>query len=148
MDRNLIDDKKGMGIFWGWYVVCGSFTIMLISYGIRYSFGVFVKPMFVEYHWPMTIIQLGSSINLIMYAFSSVLAGGGFKGGQVVGASNEKGTDVRDRPVYPWDLIGSMYQLMGIDPTGTMPNSQGLTVNTTPLADDGIESGGLLTEIM
>jgi uncharacterized protein DUF1501 len=80
--------------------------------------------------------------------FSSVLAGGGFKGGQVVGASDEKGADVRDRPVYPWDLIGSMYQLLGIDPNGTMPNSQGLAVTTTPLAEGGIESGGLLTEIM
>lgn len=80
--------------------------------------------------------------------FSSVLAGGGFQGGRVVGASDEKGADVRDRPVYPWDLVGSIYQLLGIDPNGTMPNSQGLTVNTTPLAEDGIESGGLLTEIM
>ena len=80
--------------------------------------------------------------------FSSVLAGGGFEGGQVVGASSDKGIEVRDRPVYPWDLIGSMYQLLGIDPKGPLPNSQGLAINTTPLADDGIESGGLLTEIM
>lgn len=80
--------------------------------------------------------------------FSSVLAGGGFQGGHVVGASDEKGVDVRDRPVYPWDLIGSMYQQLGIDPMGPLPNSQGLNVNTTPLADNGIESGGLLSEIM
>jgi hypothetical protein len=53
--------------------------------------------------------------------FSSVLAGGGFRGGQVVGASDEKGADVRDRPVYPWDLIGSMYQLLGIDPAAPCP---------------------------
>jgi len=48
---------------------------MIISYGVRYSFGVFVKPMLAEYNWPMTIIQLGSSINLVMYACTGVLTG-------------------------------------------------------------------------
>jgi len=73
--RFISDAKKGNGIFWGWYVVFGSFSIMIISYGVRYSFGVFVKPMFVEYNWPMTVIQLGSSINLVMYACTGVLTG-------------------------------------------------------------------------
>ena len=33
--------------------------------------------------------------------FSAVVAGGGFKGGHVVGASDAKGEEVKDRPVYP-----------------------------------------------
>jgi MFS family permease len=66
---------KGKAIFWGWYVVFGAFTIMFITYGVRYSFGVFVKPMFIEYNWPMTIIQLGASTNLLIYALSCVLFG-------------------------------------------------------------------------
>ena len=33
--------------------------------------------------------------------FSAVVAGGGFKGGQVVGASDAKGEEVKERPVYP-----------------------------------------------
>ena len=45
--------------------------------------------------------------------FSAVVAGGGFKGGHVIGASDAKGDDVKDRPVYPVDLIGSMYELLG-----------------------------------
>ena len=64
--------------------------------------------------------------------FSSVVAGGGFKGGQIVGASNEKGTDVAERPVHPKDVIGSIYQLMGIDPLGALPNSSGLQVQVLP----------------
>ena len=75
MNRYLADIRKGNGIFWGWYVVFGSFSIMIISYGVRYSFGVFVKPMLVEYGWPMTIIQLGSSVNLVMYACAGVFTG-------------------------------------------------------------------------
>jgi uncharacterized protein (DUF1501 family) len=64
--------------------------------------------------------------------FSAVLAGGGFKGGQIVGASSEKGTDVVERPVHPKDVIGSIYELMGIDPLGLLPNPSGLQVQVLP----------------
>ncbi len=80
--------------------------------------------------------------------FSSVVAGGGFRGGHVVGASDAKGEDVKDRPVYPWDLIGSMYELLGIDPDATLPHPLGQVVRVTPSAADGVESGGRLKEIM
>jgi MFS family permease len=61
--------------FWGWYVVFSSFVILTLIYGARYSFGVFVKPMFVEYDWPMTIISLAASINLLTYATAGIFAG-------------------------------------------------------------------------
>ena len=54
--------------------------------------------------------------------FSAVVAGGGFKGGQVVGASDAKGEAVKERPVYPCDVIGSMYELLGIDPNAKLPH--------------------------
>ena len=54
--------------------------------------------------------------------FSAVVAGGGFKGGRVVGASDAKGEQVKERPVYPCDLIGSMYELLGIDPDAKLPH--------------------------
>jgi hypothetical protein len=76
--------------------------------------------------------------------FSAVVAGGGFKGGRVVGASNEWGTEVAERPVYPQDLIGSMYQLLGIDPDGPLPNPRGLNEQVMP----STEGGGRLTEIL
>ena len=81
-------------------------------------------------------------------AFSSVLAGGGFKGGQVIGATDAKGENVVEREVYPWDLIGSMYTQLGIDPDGTLPHPQGMTLPLTPTKADGFMSGGRLTEIM
>ena len=80
--------------------------------------------------------------------FSAVLAGGGFKGGRVVGASNANGEEVKDRPVYPCDLIGSMYELLGIDPAAKLPHPQGLMVTATPSAADKAPSGGRLKEIM
>lgn len=77
--------------------------------------------------------------------FSALVAGGGFKGGHVVGASNDKGTEVAERPVYPEELLSSMYELLGIDPEGPLPNPRGLQVKVMPLSES---SGGRLTEIM
>ena len=80
--------------------------------------------------------------------FSAVVAGGGFKGGHVVGASDAKGETVKDRPVYPWDLIGSMYELLGIDPNARLGRTQGMDVLATPSAKEGYKTGGRLSEIM
>ena len=77
-----------------------------------------------------------------------MVAGGGFKGGHVVGASDAKGETVKERPVYPCDLIGSMYELLGIDTTATLPNPAGLITHVTPTAADGVPSAGRLREIM
>ncbi len=77
--------------------------------------------------------------------FCALVAGGGFKGGHVVGASNENGTEAAKRPVYPEDLIGSMYELLGIDPDGPLPNPLGLDINVMPASKN---SGGRLKEIM
>jgi Protein of unknown function (DUF1501) len=80
--------------------------------------------------------------------FSSVVAGGGFKGGQVIGASDAKGEEVKDRPVYPVDLIGSIYAQLGIDPMTKLPNPEGLPTFVMPQPADGDKSAGLLKEIM
>ena len=80
--------------------------------------------------------------------FSAVVGGGGFRGGRVLGSSDARGEAVRDRPVYPHDLIGSIYELMGIDPNGRLPHPQGLQVRVTPDAAEQEETGGRLREIM
>ena len=80
--------------------------------------------------------------------FSVLVAGGGFRGGQVVGASDARGEQVKDRPVSPADLLGSMYELLGIDPAGKLPHPQGLEVRVTPAPTDGMKTGGRLKEIM
>ena len=80
--------------------------------------------------------------------FSVLVAGGGFKGGCVVGSSDEIGANVKDRPVYPVDLMGSIYQLAGIDPNAKLPHPLGLDAHVLPTAEEGAKSAGLLTEIM
>jgi hypothetical protein len=74
--------------------------------------------------------------------FSAVLAGGGFRGGQVVGVTDPRGEGVLDRPVEPRTILASIYHLLGIDPDGPLPNSIGL--NTSILAP----GAGLLKELL
>ena len=80
--------------------------------------------------------------------FSGLVAGGGFKAGQVVGASDARGEEVKDRPVYPSDLMASILELMGIDPTGTLPHPQGMAVPIIPASWGAGQSPGRLKEIM
>ena len=54
-------------------------------------------------HWP--------------HAWSAVLAGGGVRGGQVVGATNDAGTEVSRDPVYIPDLLATICRLVGVDVT-------------------------------
>jgi hypothetical protein len=79
--------------------------------------------------------------------FSAVVAGGGFAGGRVVGASDATGANVAERPVYPCDLLGSICELLGIDPEGPLPNPAGLDLKVMPSPDNG-PGRGRLTEIM
>jgi len=81
-------------------------------------------------------------------AFSHLVAGGGFKGGQVVGTTDKRGIEVIDRKIYPWDLHAGMYKLMGINPNDTLPHPAGKLVYISPLAAGNIETGGVLSEIM
>jgi uncharacterized protein (DUF1501 family) len=52
-------------------------------------------------HWPNT--------------FSAVLAGGGIKGGQVIGATSDDGASVKDRPVSVPEFLATVCAALGID---------------------------------
>ena len=80
--------------------------------------------------------------------FTALVAGGGFKGGHVVGSSDKRAEEVQDRPVYPVDLLGSIYALSGIDTKTRLPHPMGTEAYVLPSAAEGAKSGGLLTEIM
>ena len=79
--------------------------------------------------------------------FSGLVAGGGFKGASVVGASDATGEEIKDRPVYPGDLIGTFYELLGIGHDARLPHPEGLLVRAAPSADEGLKLAGRLTEI-
>jgi uncharacterized protein (DUF1501 family) len=49
-------------------------------------------------------------------AFNVALAGGGIKGGQVIGSTNADGTEVKSRPVTVPDLFCTFYKALKINP--------------------------------
>ncbi|NNJ86959.1 MAG: DUF1501 domain-containing protein, partial [Akkermansiaceae bacterium] len=57
---------------------------------------------------------------------------------------DEHGMEVKDRPVYPQDFLGSIYEKLGIDPEGTLPNGRGEEVPITIKT----QGQGRLKEIM
>ena len=57
-------------------------------------------------HWPRVM--------------SVLLAGGGMKNGQVIGATDPKGGEPADRPVYLGEVFATLYHNMGIDVTRTL----------------------------
>ncbi len=65
-------------------------------------------------HWPQV--------------FSVVLAGGGVKGGNVVGSSDARGMQVVSSPVHPEDLAATIYQALGIDYTQSISSPEGVRI--------------------
>jgi uncharacterized protein (DUF1501 family) len=51
-------------------------------------------------HWP--------------YVMSMLVAGGGFRHGQVIGASSRDGGEIAERPVTPGDIAATIYRHMGV----------------------------------
>ncbi len=80
--------------------------------------------------------------------FANLIAGGGFKGGHVLGATGPRGEEVTDRPVHPSDLIHSVFTLMGIDPDATLPHPQGLSLPAAPPRPKNIQTAGPIVELI
>ena len=75
--------------------------------------------------------------NHFCHCFSSVVAGGGFVGGKVLGASDPRGERPVARPVSPVDLLWSIYELAGIDPAAKLPNPRNLDLSILPPGGGG-----------
>lgn len=66
-------------------------------------------------------------------AISVMVAGGGLKQGQVIGATNSKAERPIDRALKPHDLLASVYKVLDIDPGTSFPDFAGRPV---PLVDE------------
>ena len=66
--------------------------------------------------------------------FSVMMAGGGLRTGQVIGASNARGESPIERPLTPSDVLSTVYHVLGID-TQQMFND--FTGRPIPMLDGG-----------
>jgi len=73
------------------------------------------------------------------HCFSMWLAGGGVQGGQVVGASDELGWHVADRPIHTHDFHATLLHLFGLDHTRLTYRHRGLDVRLTDVAGEVVD---------
>ena len=74
-------------------------------------------------HWPKS--------------WSTVLAGGGVKGGQVYGATSDDGMEIAENPVTVQNLMATICEAVGVDAETTNLSNVGRPI---PLADHGAEA--------
>lgn len=72
--------------------------------------------------------------------FNVALAGGGIKGGRVIGSSSDAGTEVKDRPVQVNDLLTSFCHALKID-----PNKENMSPLGRPIKI--VDGGKVVTEL-
>ena len=58
-------------------------------------------------------------------AMSAMIAGGGLKMGQAIGATDARGERIKDRPLTVPRVLAMLYRSMGIDPATTFPSASG-----------------------
>jgi hypothetical protein len=73
-------------------------------------------------HWPQ--------------CWSILMAGGGVRGGQTVGSSDEIGAAPKDRPTSPMEVAATIYHSLGIDLETELPGAQGRPI---PIVDRGTQ---------
>jgi hypothetical protein len=66
--------------------------------------------------------------------WSILFAGGGVRGGQVIGSSDKTGSEPRDRPVTPAQVAASIYRGLGIDRNTWLPGPDGRPMPLTDAA--------------
>jgi uncharacterized protein (DUF1501 family) len=65
-------------------------------------------------------------------AMAVLLAGGGIRGGQIVGSTTADGSKPADRPLAPGDLLATIYRVLGIDHAATLPDLQNRPIPLVP----------------
>lgn len=64
--------------------------------------------------------------------WSALVAGGGVKGGRVIGASDSLGLEPTERPVTPQELVASVFHALGVPANATIPGPDGTPVAVYP----------------
>ena len=71
---------------------------------------------------------------------SMLMAGGGIRGGQVIGATDRRGGSIHERRVGPSDLASTVFKHLGIDPKTQWNDPSGRPISL-------VESGKAITEL-
>ena len=61
--------------FYGWIILLGGFLILVVDGGVRFSFGVLVKPLAAEFGWERGAITFAYTLNMLVFGFGQMMAG-------------------------------------------------------------------------
>lgn len=61
--------------FYGWIILLGGFLILVVDGGVRFSFGVLVKPLAAEFGWDRGAITFAYTLNMLVFGFGQMMAG-------------------------------------------------------------------------
>lgn len=106
----LLDDLEGRGLLE---------TTLVVAMG-EFGRTPLLNPRGGRDHWPGV--------------WSILFAGGGVRGGQVVGSSDRIGSEPRDRPVTPAEVAATIYHVLGIDARRCIPGEQDEPTPLVPAA--------------
>jgi MFS family permease len=62
-------------IFYGYIIAIASFSILLVTYGVRFSYGIFFTPMSTELGWNSATTSLAYSFSMIVEGIFNIIMG-------------------------------------------------------------------------
>lgn len=62
-------------MFYGWWIVCCTFSVLCVSYGINFCFGVFLPEIASETGWSRTALSIPYSVCVGLYSIFSIASG-------------------------------------------------------------------------
>ncbi|MCC7448742.1 MAG: MFS transporter [Anaerolineae bacterium] len=72
---NIESARTGVRWHYAWVVSAITFTVLLISAGVRTAPGVIIKPLEAEFHWDRASISFAVAVSLFAFGFGAPMAG-------------------------------------------------------------------------
>ena len=74
-EKNMPELNKTTRLFYGWLVAGAAFVVMIVCFGVQYSFGVFFKPLIAEFGWTRAATSGIFSLYMVVRAVFSIVMG-------------------------------------------------------------------------
>src|SRR5689334_10205185 len=75
LDPAMNDSLPSRPLFYGWIVTACAFVVLFLTYGVQYSFGVFLPAMLKELGWQRAEIAGAFSLYTMVYSGCSWFSG-------------------------------------------------------------------------
>lgn len=62
-------------IFYGWFIVAAGFLILLVSWGVFFSYSVFLIPLIEDFAWSRAATAGVFSVNVLLFGVGSIVSG-------------------------------------------------------------------------